>query len=585
MTQAHHATSVCRITHLLGAMALAMALTSCGDSDDPMATYTAQTLTWQACDAAVIDGMAPVLGMFGTQTDQFGQRLRCATMRAPIDYAQPTRGELQVALMRVAVADSSQRQGAILFNPGGPGGDGQVMAPVVAGLWGGADAATTAGAMYRQLARSYDMVGFSPRGTGSSTLLTCTSTESMKYTANETADRSSANIEAMLFNARLIAQACTKNPLAPHINTDATARDMDLMRHLLGEAKLNYYGISYGTWLGTWYATLFPERVGRMLLTGVVDQQQNLVESFLNQPMGFQRALQQMIVPYAARHADILSTDGSAANLGAIFGTLDVNVQVGVSALVTDSLGNARNAARTVLALVAGKKVNELLQASDVAALISTGQTITAANLVLQRINDSTPLAASPVVNGTTYDLNQTAKELAKQIADSYFNQINRVTGPVKLSGSEAVAYAITSNDYPMSLGVDGWIQTTNFNASKYPLAGGMFTAWPSLYWGAPSVSRPSLERATQAGDIVMLQTALDAQTPIEGTEKAFTALPNASLVLINGDYTHGPFVPYGQACVDEPIARYFLNGTKPPRRTECTGNPLLWDQLQPGTP
>jgi hypothetical protein len=56
--------------------------------------------------------------------------------------------------------------------------------------------------------------------------------------------------------------------------------------------------------------------------------------------------------------------------------------------------------------------------------------------------------------------------------------------------------------------------------------------------------------------------------------------------VLESADYrTHGPFLPYGQACVDDPFVRYFLNGTKPPRRTECTGNPLLWDQLRPNTP
>ena len=569
-----------------GILASTLALLSCGGSGpDPMATFTGQKLAWAVCDPTILGpaGTATI-DSFGATLAQFGSRLSCATMRAPLDYASPARGEVSVTLMRIAAENPARRQGAIWFNPGGPGGDGLVLAPLFAAVWTGANPANATGALYKQMSQQFDIIGFSPRGTGASTRLYCGSNESKKFVANSTADRSQANIDAMLFNAKLVADACAKNPLTPYINTDATVRDMDLMRHLMGEAKLNYYGISYGTWLGTWYATVFPERVGRMLLTGVVDQNKALAESFLLMPMGHQRTFDQVIVPYAARHSAMFSADGSAADLGAIFATLDTNLQIGVSAAVADNIRNSGSAYKAVLAMVAGKKVGELLDASDVAALIHSGQAsdVAAAAALLSDRIASARIASATLVNSKTGDLNAVARALAQQIAGSYFDQINRVTGPVEMSADQAVSYAVVSNDYPMSLGVDGWVQATNRNARAYPLAGGMFSEWPGLYWSAPSVTRPPLDRAAQAGNILLVHNDLDAVTPVEGAESAFKELPNASMVLFRGELTHGTFFPYGQACADDPVARFFLQGTALPRRTECPANALMWDVAQP---
>lgn len=575
----------------MGAVAAALVLAACGGGgdggsggDDSLAAFKGQKLAWQSCDPAILgDSGAATLRKFNVTLEQFGTRLSCAMMRAPLDYAYPAKGELQVAFMRVAAEDPTQRQGAIMFNPGGPGGDGLVLAPVFGALWSGANEQTSTGALYKQMARRYDLVGFSPRGMGGSTRLSCDSDETKKFVVNETADRTPANLAAMLYNARVTAEACAKNPLTRYINTDATARDMDLMRHLLGDEKFNYYGISYGTWLGTWYAALFPERVGRMVLSGVVNLPQSLVMTFLSQPMGYQRAFDQVIVPYAARHAGVFSLDGSAASLGTVFATLDVNLQVAVSQMVTGYLGNAKNATNAVLTVVAGKKLDGLLKAADIQALLTAGNTSEAAARVNERIATA-DFAQTLTVNGQSYDLNASARQLALQLASGFFDQISRPTEPVHDVGGEALAYVVPSNDTAMGMDIDGWLATTNRNALNYPLAGGLFTAWPGLYWGAPSVTRPPLERAAQAGAVVMLQTNLDAQTPVEGAELSLAALPNASMVLIRNDYTHGPMLPYGQPCVDDPVARYFLNGTPLPRRTECDGHALLWDGLQPVT-
>ena len=221
-------------------VAAVLLLAACGggDGDDPLAGFKGQKLAWQSCDPAILgDSGAATLNKSNVTLERFGTRLSCATMRAPLDYANPGKGELQVAFMRVAAEDPAQRQGAIMLNPGGPGGDGLILAPVFGAMWSGADEQTTTGALYRQMARSFDLVGFSPRGTGASTRLQCNSDETKKFVANETADRSPTNLAAMLYNARLSAEACAKNPLTPYLNTDATARDMDLMRHLLGDEK------------------------------------------------------------------------------------------------------------------------------------------------------------------------------------------------------------------------------------------------------------------------------------------------------------------------------------------------------------
>lgn len=561
-----------RIAPAAGVAALCAALAACGGgSPDPLAPYRSQVLAWQPCDATILGAQQQALKDFGVTMAELGSRVTCATMRAPIDYANPARGELRVALMRVAALDPKQRLGAILFNPGGPGGDGLFLAPIFAAIWTRADGPNPAAPLYRQMSRSYDVVGFSPRGTGASTRVYCGSNELLKPIANDTADRSQANLDAMLYNARITAEACAKNPLTPFVNTDATARDMDLLRHLLGDEKLNYYGISYGTWLGTWYAGLFPERVGRMLLTGVVDQTQGIEESFLNIPMGYQRVFDELIVPYAAGHADIFSARAGAPRFGAIFGSItDSNLRGAVSDVVSPKLRQSSSATSAVLGMVAADAVRELLA---VRPALDQSQ-------LLARLA-STPLASIVEVQGEL-TLDDVAHDLARQIVAGYFARLSPAPRSVDVAGEDAMGFAVVSNDYPMRLDVTGWIAATNRNAASYPLAGGMFTEWPGLYWGGPTVTRPSFERMRQAGDIVMMQTEYDGVTPLEGAEKSFAALPNASVVLIRGEYSHGTFVPYGRPCSDEPVARYFLYGTKPAPRTDCPGLPLYWDEKRP---
>lgn len=548
-----------------------------GGSQDALDSYKNQTLNWQPCNESALGDDAAILTQFGVSMSELGSRVTCASMRAPINYASSAGGDLQVTLMRIAAEDPQQRLGAILFNPGGPGSDGLFLAPIYAAIWSRADQSNETGRLYKQMSQRYDVIGFSPRGTGSSTNLHCKSDEFLKPITNDTADRSQVNIEAMVYNARLKAEACAKNPLAPYINSDATARDMDLIRHLLGDEKINYYGISYGSWLGTWYAGLFPDRVGRMLLTGVVNQTQGNEESFLNIPMGYQRVFDDLIVPYAARHSNIFSIDRSAARLGLIFDEFNINLKGAVSDVIAPLLRNSSTATKAALTIVSGKTIADLLQANPSATRAQLLDILAVKNLAS---SESLEYEISP--DGRRLEgksLNSIARDLAIQITNGYFDRLNPPREKVDLPGSASLSFAVVSNDMAMKRDISGWITKTTQNSLLYPLVGGMFTDWPGLFWSSPTVQRPSFELINRAGNIVLVHNEYDGVTPIEGVEKSLPMLSNASLIVIRGEYTHGTLLPYGNPCVDEPVARYFLFGTKPATRIECTGAKLYWDR------
>src|SRR5690606_11181242 len=162
------------------------------------------------------------------------------------------------------------------------------------------------------------MIGFSPRGVGASSRLYC-ATNGALQPERHSSDRSEANIAAMLFNAHALADACLRNPLAKYVNTDNTVRDMDLIRELLGDAKFNYYGISYGTWLGAWYASLFPERVGRMVLDSSMDVTGPIDVNLVWQPMSMQRVLDSFIPEYASAYPGLYNLGTDPAAIAAVF--------------------------------------------------------------------------------------------------------------------------------------------------------------------------------------------------------------------------------------------------------------------------
>ncbi|WP_324787625.1 alpha/beta hydrolase [Streptomyces sp. H51] len=230
-------------------------------------SLTAQRLDWGRCKATA-DSPAP------------GSDWRCATLKVPLDWAKPDGETIGLALIR-ARARGEHRIGSLLFNFGGPGGSGVSMMP-------------SYDSTVSSLRERYDLVSWDPRGVAASEGVRCRGDKEIQAAEDvDVTPDTPAEERAYLQDAADFGKGCRKaaGKLMAHVSTTDTARDMDLMRQVLGDDRLHYFGISYGTELGGVYAHLFPRNVGRLVLDAVVDPSAGTVGHAMNQTRGFQRAL------------------------------------------------------------------------------------------------------------------------------------------------------------------------------------------------------------------------------------------------------------------------------------------------------
>jgi pimeloyl-ACP methyl ester carboxylesterase len=209
----------------------------------------------------------------------------CATADLPLDYDKPRGRDVHIAVARVPA--SGERKGALVFNFGGPGGAAVDYLQEVGatGYWSA-------------LNEHFDIVGFDPRGVGQSTPgVDCKVDQekegiySQPFTTPFTLD-----VKALLRKDKSYIRSCLREngPILSHLSTANVARDMDALRKLLGERRINYFGYSYGTFLGATYASLFPNRYRSMVLDGPID-----ANGYINKPWrdlseqsaGFERGL------------------------------------------------------------------------------------------------------------------------------------------------------------------------------------------------------------------------------------------------------------------------------------------------------
>ncbi|BBJ41132.1 alpha/beta fold hydrolase [Streptomyces antimycoticus] len=263
-----------RLGALSTALLLAVLAAGCGGGGGRPDTSARQKLDWSSCPAPSPDQDAAA-------TKAPGGQWECATLHAPLDYRKPHGRTIGIAMIRAKATDRRHRIGSLIFNFGGPGGSGVATLPALANS-------------YKQLRTRYDLVSFDPRGVGRSSGVRCLGDRQLDayYAADSTPDNK-AEVKSQLRRVKTYAAACEKNsgPILPYVGTTNAARDMDLMRSVLGDKKMHYFGVSYGTELGGVYAHLFPKKVGRALFDGVVDPMQTPEQGALAQAKGFQRAL------------------------------------------------------------------------------------------------------------------------------------------------------------------------------------------------------------------------------------------------------------------------------------------------------
>ncbi|MDH6708194.1 pimeloyl-ACP methyl ester carboxylesterase [Kitasatospora sp. MAA19] len=221
--------------------------------------------------------------------------LQCATLKVPLDYTAPDAGSLDVAVVRNPATKQDQRAGSLLVNPGGPGGSGVAM---VKGDPTGFDG---------PLHDRFDMIGFDPRGVAGTSPLNCLDDQARDGWV--TTDEPGAD------HGKQLADACQAKyaKVLPFVSTRNTARDMDVLRAAVGDQKLNYLGMSYGTYLGSLYAEEFPDRVGRLVLDGATTPSTSLVQHNIEQQAGFERALKAFAADCAGKDPCPLGKDPAKA--------------------------------------------------------------------------------------------------------------------------------------------------------------------------------------------------------------------------------------------------------------------------------
>ncbi|MGW5847074.1 alpha/beta hydrolase [Streptomyces sp. NPDC055254] len=234
---------------------------------DPLQRFHGQRVRWGKCP----ERDAPAV-------------MRCATIAVPLDHDHPAKGTVRVAVARIPATDREKRIGSLLLNFGGPG------SPGIATLADDPD-------VFADLGERYDLVAFDPRGVGRSEPVSCGGSQSVQ-------DEEVGDAASQLAALRAVVRRCelASGPVLPYIGTVHVSRDMDVIRRVLGDRKLNFLGFSYGTRLGAVHAAQFPRSIGRMVLDGVDTLSEPLAEQALVSARGQQRALERFLSWCARRH-------------------------------------------------------------------------------------------------------------------------------------------------------------------------------------------------------------------------------------------------------------------------------------------
>jgi pimeloyl-ACP methyl ester carboxylesterase len=241
---------------------------------------------------------------------------RCGFIQVPLNWSKPEDGGIKIAVA-INPANNPESAPYLLMNPGGPGSSGREWVT---------DYFDSLGT--EKLRSSYNIVGFDPRGVGASTAIKCFDDQGMYNFLYESSPYEIGSQEDLNYTKSSIAAfgaSCLKNtgPLLGHVDTSSAAKDMDIIRAVLGSEKLNYLGFSYGTLLGATYATYFPKKVGRFVLDGVVDPTSSPAQDSINQLVGYESAMRAYLADCIASTKDCpfkgLSVEQAMTKIGSDF--------------------------------------------------------------------------------------------------------------------------------------------------------------------------------------------------------------------------------------------------------------------------
>ncbi|QUB98564.1 alpha/beta hydrolase [Cellulosimicrobium cellulans] len=457
--------------------------------------FYGQTLAWEECGAG----------------------WECTTARAPLSWQEPAAGEIELAVKRQPA--TGERIGSLLTNPGGPGASGvdfvESLAPTVG----------------ESVTAAYDLVGFDPRGVGQSSPVVCLDDAAKDESLSRDFDTDEAGLEALAEDRRAWADACAENTgeLLGQVDTQSAARDMDMLRAVLGDEKLAYLGYSYGTQLGATYAGLFPDKVGRMVLDGAIDTSLDPDEISEQQAVGFENALRAYVEDCQAGAGCPLKGD-TDAGMRQIRSLLDA---AKANPLPTDS----------------GRSVTQTLGFYGVAVTLYNDQSWPVLTQAL------TEAFEEGTGNGLLY------------LAD-FYNDRN-ADGTYSSNSSEAFRAVNCldgrQDDDPAAM------QAQLERLEEEAPTMGYFFAFGGLTcegWAYPVVDQEFDLAAEGAAPILVIGTTNDPATPYVWAEGLADTLDSAVLVTWEGE----GHTAYGRAndCLSDAVDAYLVDGTVPEDGLRC---------------
>jgi len=486
-----------KISVILAALLL---LTSCATEPKPLSSlteYETQELKWRDCNGDY----------------------QCSNLLVPIDYADLSVGAFSLALLRYQARDQDRRIGSLVVNPGGPGASGVQYAY-------NAELIVSA-----EILERFDIVGFDPRGVGDSAAIKCLNdAETDASFAADSKPDNETEFALLISDAQDYFAKCAAN--TKHLTdyrTINSARDLEILRSVLGDAKLNFLGKSYGTYLGTLYAELFPDSVGRFVLDGAVDPNSSNRDGMLGQAIGFESALDAFIS----------------------------NCQKINSCALTGDLFSART------------QIVKLLAKTSKAPLESESGREVTESLVLLGIASALYDSESgwPV-------LRDAFKEATKGDGESFLTLADEYSGRQKngryLSNENDALQVISCLDQNDLETVSAFKKGFTEFAEKAPIFG------PYLaYSGLACRYIPGLSSTEQieimnlkTKPVLIIGTTRDPATPYKWAQSLAKNFSSSTLITLDGDgHTgHGR----GSTCVDSAVDRYLLTGITPDGELFC---------------
>jgi len=462
----------------------------------------------------------------------------CAVITVPLDYANPKGETISIAVKKRA-ATGGHSQGALFINPGGPGDSGVSFAE------------RAGNAFSPDLLSAYDIIGFDPRGVGSSTAITCSSDDDSSSSpaepsatgtpsAGSTPSAGTASggesyeewAESTRQSFQELSKQCGSNTepaaLLDHVDTVSAARDLDILRALAGQEKLNYLGFSYGTYLASVYAETFPGNTGRMVLDGAIDPSLSLAEQGLGQAKGFEQALR-TYVDYCQNSTGCPLSGGT-----------DAGVQ----------------------------QIRDLITSANSTPL-ATGdpkRTVTGADIVT---------ALSEYLYTTEQNWPPLTKALDQAINHrdgSAFAASEEQDSSSKDDGGGAFQ-AITCLDYPVEGDTTTWAAQYEQAKREAPIFADSAVGMDLVcsVWGHNGTRKPAQIHARGAAPILVVGTTGDPATPYAWSKSLAEQLDSGQLLTWEGN----GHTAYGgdASCVNDAVDAYLISGTMPKKGLTCHGN------------